>query len=82
MSRKGRKWSISSIFNKEKISEIFSSQCSSQRFNASSIRNRSINIIEKKEEDTISRRLVRCNYTKYNGRMVDSHIKVIHKSRN
>ncbi len=82
MSRKGRKWSISSIFNKEKISEIFSSQCSSQRFNASSIRNRSINIIEKEKEDTISRQLVRYDCTECNSRMVDSYIKVIHESRN
>ena len=82
MSRKGRKWLISSILNEEKTSKISSSWCLSQCFNAPSIRNRSINIIEKKEEDTISRRLVRCNYTKYNGRMVNSCIKVIHESKN
>ena len=81
MSRKGRKWSIFSILNEEETSEISSSRCSSWRFNTSSIRNRSINIIEE-EEDTISRRLVRYDYIKYNSKMVDSHIKVIHESRN
>ena len=82
MSRKGRKWLISSILNEEKTSKISSSWCLSQCFNAPSIRNRSINIIEEKEEDIISRRLVRYDCTKCNGRIVDSHTKVIHESRN
>ncbi len=47
-----------------------------------SIRNRLINIIEEKEEDTISKQLVRCDYIKCNGRLVDSHTKVINESRN
>ncbi len=82
MSGKGRKWSISSILNEEETSKIFSSWHSSWCFNMLSIRNRSINIIEEEEENTISRWLIRCDCTKCNGRMVDSHIKVIHESRN
>ena len=46
------------------------------------IRNRLINIIEKEEEDMISRRLVRYDCTEYNNRMIDSYTKVIHESRN
>ncbi len=82
MSKKGRKWSIFSILNEEKTSEISLSWRLSQRFNASSIRNRSINIIEEEEKNMISRWLVRCDCIKCNGRMVDSHTKVIHESRN
>ncbi len=82
MSEKGKKWSIFSILNEEETSEISSSWHSSQRFNASLIRNRSINIIKEEEEDTISRQLIRCNCIECNDRMVDSHTKVIHKSRN
>ncbi len=82
ISRKGKKWSIFSILNKEKISEISSNQCSSWRFNMPLIRNRSINIIEKEEENMISKWLVRYDCIEYNGRMVDFHIKVIYKSRN
>ena len=82
MSKKDRKWLISSILNEEKISKISSSQHSSQHFNVPSIRNKSINIIEEEEENTISRRLIKCDYTKCNGRMIDSCTKVIHESRN
>ncbi len=47
-----------------------------------SIKNKSINIIEEDDDDIIFRRLLKCNYTKCNGRMVDFHIKVIYESRN
>ena len=73
---------ISSIFNEEKTSKISSNQRSSWYFNMPLIRNRLINIIEKEEEDTISKWLVRYNYIKYNDRMIDFYIKVIYKSRN
>ncbi len=82
ISRKGRKRLISSILNEGKISEISLSRHSSRRFNTPSIKNRSINIIEEEEKDMISRRLVKCDCTECNSKMVDFHIKVIHESRN
>ena len=84
MSRKGRKRSISSILDEEETSEISSSRRSGRRSNAPSYRNRSISIIED-DDNTSSRRLarlVRCDCTECNGRMVDPRTKVIHEARN
>ncbi len=82
MSGKGRKRSIFSIFNEEETSKISSNRRSSWHFNIPLIRNKSINIIKEEEKDTISRRLVRCDCIEYNSRIVDSHTKIIHESRN
>ena len=76
MSGKGRKWSISSILGEEESSR----STSSQRSIVLSRRNRSLSIIDE-EVITSSSRFVRCDCTECNSRMVDSHTKVLHESR-
>ena len=78
MSGKGRKRSIFSILNDEETSETSSSRYTEHSRKSRS--GRSISIIDEEVMNSTSR-LVRCDCTECNGKMVDPRTKVIHEAR-